>query len=53
MNKMIKNAANGEIFMEFIKELINKLDTTQNYYFLLDNARIHHYKKLTIINSFF
>ena len=42
--KIINNSANGTIFMDFIKEILNKLPKTQNYYLLLDNARIHHSK---------
>ena len=44
--KIIKGSANGEIFLEFIKELVKKLRTKHNNYILLDNARIHHYKKV-------
>lgn len=44
--KIIKKSANGEIFLEFIKDLIRKLFSDQNYHVIIDNARIHHYKKL-------
>ena len=44
--KIIKGSVNGETFLEFIKDLVKKLQTNNNSYILLDNARIHHYKKL-------
>lgn len=44
--KIIKNSANGEVFLEFIKDLIYKLKINKQKYLLMDNARIHHYKKL-------
>lgn len=40
--KIIKNSSNAQIFLDFIKELVNKLPTNQQSYILLDNARIHH-----------
>jgi transposase len=43
--RIIKNSANGEIFLKFIKDLIKILSMDEQYYILLDNARIHHYKK--------
>lgn len=43
--EIIKNSANGEIFLNFIKNLIIKDNNTRKY-ILLDNARIHHYKKM-------
>lgn len=42
--KVISNSANGEIFLSFIKELLEKIN--DNKYLLLDNACIHHYRKL-------
>ena len=42
--KIIQNSANGESFLDFIKELLTKING--NKYLLLDNARIHHYSKL-------
>lgn len=42
--KVINNSANGIIFMDFIKEIISKLDINKSHYILLDNARIHHSK---------
>ena len=44
--KIIKGSANGEIFLKFIKDLVKKLHTQTNNYILLDNARIHHFKKI-------
>lgn len=44
--RIIKGSSNGEIFLEFIKDLVKKLQTRNNNYILLDNARIHHYKKV-------
>lgn len=41
-----KGSINGEDFLVYIKDLINKLDVNKKYCILLDNARIHHYKKL-------
>ena len=42
--KIIENSANGENFIDFIKEGILKLGNNKKYYLLLDNARIHHYR---------
>lgn len=42
--KIINGSANGMIFMEFIKELISRINLTNKYCILLDNARIHHSK---------
>ncbi len=42
--KIIKDSANGETFLKFIEELIGKID--ENKYLLMDNARIHHTKRL-------
>ena len=42
--KIINGSANGTIFMDFMKELISKLNLTNKYCILLDNARIHHSK---------
>jgi len=45
--KIIKETVNGETFLEFTNELIKKINTKNNSYsLLLDNARIHHYRKL-------
>ena len=44
--QIIKNSFNGELFLNFIKNLLKKLSVTDTYYIILDNARIHHYKKL-------
>ena len=38
---MIKNAANADSFIEFIKKLIKELDDKKQHYLLLDNASIH------------
>ena len=35
-----------KIFLEFIKNLIDGLPCGETYYILMDNARIHHYRKL-------
>jgi len=44
--KIINNSANGEDFIEFINQVINKLPIgREKQYLLMDNARIHHYKK--------
>ena len=43
-HETIFGSVNGEIFLKFIEKLNNKL--TSKKYILLDNARIHHYKKL-------
>ena len=40
--KIINNSANAIIFLDFIREL----NVTENKYILLDNARIHHSKKI-------
>ena len=45
--KIILGSANGEIFLDFIKSLINAKIKNKKTYILLDNARIHHYKLLT------
>jgi len=45
-NEIIKGSCNGDIFLDFIKGVIKKLPKTTNWGFILDNARIHHYKKL-------
>ena len=39
---VVKGSVNSEIFKQFIKDLNTKI--TNNSYFLLDNARIHHSK---------
>jgi transposase len=44
--KIIKGSANGEIFLKFIKDLVKKLQNKNKKYILLDNAKIHHYKKI-------
>jgi len=41
--KLIKGSANGEDFLDFIQK---DLSNITNSYLFLDNARIHHYKKL-------
>jgi len=43
--KIIKNSADGNVFLEFIKELKLKIGNNKKV-LLLDNARIHHYKLL-------
>ena len=40
LNKIIKGAANGQIFLDFIIELLQLIGPTKSI--LLDNARIHH-----------
>ena len=45
-NVMIKGSANAIIFLNFIKNIISKIDLSDKVYLLMDNARIHHYKKL-------
>ena len=42
--KIINNSANGTIFIDFIKEMLNKIPKTHKKHILLDNARIHHSK---------
>ena len=44
--QIVKGSANGEIFLKFIKDLINKMHKGDNKYILLDNAKIHHYGKI-------
>ena len=44
--ELIKGSTNGEFFFKFIKNLVKKLKPKKNNYILLDNARIHHYKKV-------
>ncbi len=41
--KIVEKSVNGEIFKDFISDITSK---KSNYNLLLDNARIHHYKKL-------
>lgn len=41
--KAISGSANGEVFLKFIKNIINE---NGNVHIFLDNARIHHYTKL-------
>ena len=44
--KIINNSANGEDFIEFINQVVNKLPINrEKQFFLMGNARIHHYKK--------
>ena len=43
-NKIIKNSCNGDIFFDYIKELVKKLPKDKHWFIILDNARIHHYK---------
>lgn len=45
-SQVIRNSVNGEIFIGFIKGLLKKINRNKENYILLDNARIHHYKKL-------
>ena len=45
--QIIKNSVNGETFLNFMKDLIHKLDMNNTYHIVMDNAKIHHYKKLT------
>lgn len=40
--KIIKNSANRDTFLDFINELIAKLEQNKQYSIILDNARIHH-----------
>ncbi len=42
--KIINNNTNREQFLDFIKAINDKIYSKK--YLLLDNARIHHYKKL-------
>jgi len=44
--QIIKGSCNGEQFKNFIIDVINKLSKKRKHYFLLDNAKIHHYTKL-------
>ena len=46
LNKIIKGSCNGEIFLHFIKELLIYFPKNENRKIILDNARIHHYRKL-------
>jgi hypothetical protein len=43
--KIIKGSCNAETFLKFIKELLAKLSSNQKWSLLMDNARIHYYKK--------
>lgn len=43
--KIIIGSCNGEIFLEFIKELFNKISMNQKWSLHIDNARIHYYWK--------
>jgi len=43
--KIVKGSVNGEIFNNFMMETIRK-NNLENKHLLLDNARIHHTKKL-------
>lgn len=40
--KIIKGSADKFIFLDFMKELVAKINANQNYCILLDGARIHH-----------
>jgi hypothetical protein len=40
-NKTILGSANGEFFLQFMKELANKISNGKTYYIIIDNARIH------------
>jgi transposase len=43
--KIVRGSVNGEIFKDFIIDIVlSKCNT--NVYLLMDNARIHHYKRL-------
>lgn len=42
--KIINNSANANIFTDFFKELVMKLQLNKKFYVILDNARIHHSK---------
>ena len=52
--EIVKGSANGEIFIDFIKALILKLDKNKKYYLLLDHtsycASIHRTKRFKKIN---
>lgn len=45
-NKIFEGSRNGEIFLEFIKELKNKFNNDNVMFLLLDNARVHRYGEL-------
>ena len=45
--QIVKGSVNGEIFLRFFIDLNKKLSNEDKYHFILDNAKIHHYKKLT------
>lgn len=45
-NKIIKGSCNGEIFLKFIKKVLSRTPKNTSKTLLLDNAPIHHYKKL-------
>jgi putative transposase len=52
LTKLIKGSCNGKIFLNYIKELINKLPKKRTRYLLIDNAKIHHYGELKkFVNS--
>lgn len=44
-SQIIKGSVNGDTFLTFIQNVINKISPTGILF--MDNARIHHYKKLT------
>ena len=44
-SKIINGSCNGEIFLKFIKELLKKSSIENKWSIIIDNARIHHYKK--------
>lgn len=43
--KLIEGSCNGEIFLQFMKECVNKLFRGNKWGIIIDNARIHHYWK--------
>lgn len=42
---IIKGSSNGENFLKFMKALIKKFSADDTYYIIMNNARIHYYKK--------
>ena len=44
--QLVKGSVNGEMFFIFIKDLIKKLTQGTQYHVVLDNAKIHHYRKI-------
>jgi len=44
--EFIKGSCNGEFYKKFIQKIVKSTNSNQKRKLLMDNARIHHYKKL-------